>query len=36
MFCFVVQFDMIAENVVEGDKWLDEMGVTFWAGQECV
>ena len=36
MFCFVVEFDMIAENVVEGDKWLEEVGVTFWASQECV
>ena len=22
MYCFVVSFDMIPENVVEGDKWL--------------
>jgi len=27
---------MIPENVVEGDKWLKEMGVTFWASQDCV
>jgi hypothetical protein len=36
MYCFVVSFDMIPENVVEGDKWLKEMGVTFWASQDCV
>ena len=36
MYCFVVNFDMIAENVIEGDKWLTENGVPFWAGQECV
>ena len=36
MYCFVVNFDMIADNVVEGDKWLKEIGVTFWAAQDCV
>ena len=36
MYCFVVSFDMIPENVVEGDKWLMEIGVTFWASQDCV
>ena len=36
MYCFVVSFDMIPENVVEGDKWLKEMGVPFWASQDCV
>lgn len=36
MYCFVVSFDMIQENVVEGDKWLMEVGVTFWASQDCV
>jgi hypothetical protein len=36
MYCFVVSFDMIPENVVEGDKWLKEIGVTFWATQDCV
>jgi hypothetical protein len=36
MYCFVVNFDMIAENVVEGDKWLEEIGITFWAAQDCV
>jgi hypothetical protein len=36
MFFFVLEFDMIAENVVEGDKWLVEVGVKFWASQECV
>jgi hypothetical protein len=36
MYCFVVSFDMIAENVVEGDKWLKEIGIPFWAAQDCV
>jgi hypothetical protein len=36
MYCFVVSFDMIPENVIEGDKWLKEMGVSFWASQDCV
>ena len=36
MYCFVVSFDMIPENVVEGDKWLREIGVPFWASQDCV
>ncbi len=36
MYCFVVNFDMILENVIEGDKWLKEVGVTFWASQDCV
>ena len=27
---------MIAENVVEGDRWLKEIGIPFWAGQDCV
>jgi len=27
---------MIPENVVEGDKWLMENGLTFWASQDCV
>jgi hypothetical protein len=36
MYCFVVSFDMIPENVVEGDKWLKEMGVRFCASQDCV
>ena len=36
MYCFVVSFDMIPENVVEGDKWLVEVGVAFWASQDCV
>jgi hypothetical protein len=36
MYCFVVSFDMIPENVVEGDKWLMEFGIPFWAAQDCV
>ena len=36
MYCFVVNFDMIAENVVEGDNWLRDVGVAFWAAQDCV
>ena len=36
MYCFVVSFDMIPQNVVEGDKWLTEIGVPFWASQDCV
>ena len=36
MYCFVVSFDMISQNVVEGDKWLKEIGVPFWASQDCV
>jgi hypothetical protein len=36
MYCFIVSFDMIPENVVEGDKWLMENGLTFWASQDCV
>ena len=36
MYCFVVNFDMITESVMEGDKWLKEIGVPFWATQDCV
>ena len=36
MYCFVVSFDMIPENVVKGDKWLLEIGIPFWASQDCV
>ena len=27
---------MITESVIEGDKWLQEIGVPFWATQDCV
>lgn len=36
MYCFVVNFDMILENVIKGDKWLKDVGVPFWASQKCV
>jgi len=36
MYCFVVNFDMILENVLEGDNWINDIGVAFWAAQDCV
>jgi hypothetical protein len=36
MYCFVVNFDMITNNVVNGDKYLKEIGLPFWASQDCV
>jgi hypothetical protein len=36
MYCFVVNFDMIAKNVVKGDKYLKEIGLPFWVSQDCV
>jgi hypothetical protein len=36
MYCLVVNFDMVPENVIEGDQWLAEKGIPFWAAQNCV
>ncbi len=36
MYCWVLTFDMVPEKVKEGDEWLENVGLAFWAKQECV
>ncbi|MFC2012952.1 hypothetical protein ACFLUE_01545 [Chloroflexota bacterium] len=36
MYCWILTFDMVPEKMKEGDEWLESVGLTFWARQECV
>ncbi|UCB44446.1 MAG: hypothetical protein JSV25_09485 [Spirochaetota bacterium] len=36
MYWWLVNFDLIAERVTEGDEWLEKVGLKFWSEQECV
>ena len=36
MYYFFVDFDMVQENVLEGDEWLEKVGLVHWAKQPFV
>ena len=36
MYYFFVDFDMVPETVVEGDEWLEKVGLVTWSKQPFV
>ena len=36
MYYFIVDFDMVPERVVEGDEWLEKVGLVIWSKQPFV
>ncbi len=36
VYYFFVDFDMVPENVIEGDEWIEKVGLVTWAAQPFV
>ena len=36
MYYFFVDFDMVPETVIEGDEWLEKVGLVTWSKQPFV